>query len=86
MSEVGKEYHDTTWRDILTNKGLSRAAPVLEKYGLSCENDMSLLEQEDLIALDNKITQFHIKILCTWVQRLGTGGHHHKTDDYTPAD
>jgi hypothetical protein len=33
----------------MASKGLSGAAPVLEGYGLSCEHDLSLLVQEDLV-------------------------------------
>ncbi len=36
---------------ILDTKGLSAAAPILEEYGLSCENNMSLLDEEDLVVL-----------------------------------
>jgi len=36
---------------ILDTKGLSAAAPILEEYGLSCENNMSLLDGEDLVVL-----------------------------------
>ncbi len=50
MSEGGKPY-DSGWRDLLARKGLSGDAPVLDQYGLSCENDIPLLVQEDLIAL-----------------------------------
>ena len=83
MSEGGKP-HDSTWRDLLTYNGLSGTTPVLEHYGLSCadrENDMSLLVQEDLIALGHKITQFHNRILRTWVHGLDTGVQHHTTDE-----
>ena len=50
MSAGGKP-RDTAWRDLLASKGISGDASVLEEYGLSCENDMSLLVQEDLNAL-----------------------------------
>ena len=54
-------------------KGVFRDAPVLDQYGLSCENDMSLLVQEDLIALGRKITQFHSRILCVLFMDLNHG-------------
>jgi hypothetical protein len=50
MSAGGKP-RDTAWRDLLASKGLSGAAHVLEEYGLSCENDMSILVQKDLNSL-----------------------------------
>jgi hypothetical protein len=62
---AGGKSHDTAWRDLLASKGLSGAAPVLEEYGLSCENDVSLLVQEDLISLGSKLKQFHSRILRT---------------------
>ena len=66
-------------------KGAFRDTPVLDQYGLSCENDMSLLVQEDLITLGIKITRFHSRILCTWVHGLVTGVHHHNTDEKRPV-
>ena len=44
----GANPHNTAWRDLLTSKGLSGTALVSEGYGLSFENDLSLLVQEDL--------------------------------------
>jgi hypothetical protein len=41
--------------NLLASKGLSGAAPVLEEYGLSFENDVSLLVQEDMISLSSKL-------------------------------
>jgi hypothetical protein len=64
----------------LASKGLSGAAPVLEGYGLSCEHDLSLLVQEDLNALSSQLTQFHSRILRTWVQGLAAADQHHKRD------
>jgi len=43
--------HDDVWKDLLKLKGLSAVASVLEEYGLSCEADMSLLDETDLGAL-----------------------------------
>ena len=57
MSTVGKS-PDTTWRALLVTKGLSAAAPILEDYGLSCENDMSLLDEDDLMTLCSKLSSF----------------------------
>jgi hypothetical protein len=79
MSAGGKP-RDTAWRDLLASKGLSGAAHVLEEYGLSCENDMSLLVQEDLNSLGSKLKQFHSRILRTWVQGLAAEDQHHKRD------
>lgn len=69
MSTVGKS-PDTTWRALLVTKGLSAAAPILEDYGLSCENDMSLLDEDDLMTLCSKLKQFPSKLLRKWVQGL----------------
>ena len=79
MSEGGKP-HDTAWRDLLASKGLSGAALVLEGYGRSCENDLSLLVQEDLNTLSSQLKPFHSRILRTWVQRLAAADEHHKRD------
>jgi hypothetical protein len=79
MSAGGKP-RDTAWRDLLASKGLSGAAHVLEEYGLSCENDMSLLVQEDLNTLSSQLKQFHSRILRTWVQGLAAEDEHHKRD------
>ena len=65
-------------------KGVFRDAPVLDQYGLSCENDMSLLVQEDLIALGRKITQFHSRIPRTWVHGLVMGVQYN-TDEKRPV-
>ena len=70
----------TAWRGLITSKGLSGAAPVLEGYGLSCEHDLSLLVQEDLNALSSQLTPFHSRILRTWVQGLASADQHHKRD------
>jgi hypothetical protein len=70
MSTVGKS-PDTAWRALLATKGLSAAAPILEDYGLSCENDMSLLDQDDLMTLcSTELKQFPSKLLRKWVQGL----------------
>ena len=50
MSTVG-ESQDPPWKDVLYTKGLSAAATILEEYGLSCESDMSLVDEEDLAVL-----------------------------------
>jgi hypothetical protein len=55
---------------LLATKGLSAAAPILEDYGLSCENDMSLLDEDDLMTLCSKLKQFPSKLLRKWVQGL----------------
>jgi len=57
MSTVGKS-QDPAWKDVLDTKGLSAAAPILEEYGLSCESDMSLVDEEDLVVLCSKLKQF----------------------------
>jgi hypothetical protein len=44
--------------------------PILEEYGLSCENDMSLLEEKDLVVLCSKLKPFPSKLLRKWVQGL----------------
>jgi hypothetical protein len=72
--------HNTARRDLLASKGLSGAASVLEGYGLSCENDLSLLVQEDLNTLISQLKQFHSRILRTWVQGLAVEDEHHKRD------
>jgi hypothetical protein len=54
MSAVGKS-QDTAWKDVLDTKGLSAAAPILEEYGLSCESDMSRVDEEDLVVLCSKL-------------------------------
>jgi hypothetical protein len=58
MSTVEKS-QDTAWHHVLDTKGLSAAAPILEEYGLSCESDMSLVDEEDLVVLCSKLKQFH---------------------------
>ncbi len=68
MSTVGKS-PDTTCRALLVTKGLSAAAPILEDYGLSCD-DMSLLDEDDLMTLCSKLKQFPSKLLRKWVQGL----------------
>ena len=54
MSTVG-ESQDPPWKDVLDTKGLSAAAPILEEYGLSCESDMSLVDEDDLVVLCSKL-------------------------------
>jgi hypothetical protein len=76
----GANPHNTSWRDLLASKGLSGAALVLEGYGLSCENDLSLLVQEDLNTLSSQLKQVHSRILRTWVQGLASEDEHHKRD------
>jgi hypothetical protein len=79
MSSGGNP-RNTARRDLLASKGLSGAAPVLEGYGLSCENSLSILVQEDLNTLSSKLKQFHSRILLTWVQGLASEDQHHKRD------
>jgi hypothetical protein len=69
MLAVGKS-QVTAWKDLLETKGLSAAAPALEDYGLSCENDMLRLHEDDLVALYNKLKVFLSKLLRKWVQGL----------------
>ena len=70
MSAVGKS-QVTAWKDLLETKGLSDTAPALEDYGISCENDMLRLDEDDLVALCSKLKQFFpSKILRKWVQGL----------------
>jgi hypothetical protein len=69
LLQVGKS-PDTAWRALLATKVLSEAAPILEDYGLSCENDLSLLDQDDLMTLCSKLKQFPSKLLRKWVQGL----------------
>ena len=57
--------------DVLYTKGLSAAATILEEYGLSCESDMSLVDEDDLVVLCSKLKQFQSKLLRKWVQGLG---------------
>jgi hypothetical protein len=71
MSTVEKS-QDTAWNHVLDTKGLSAAAPILEEYGLSCENDMSFVDEEDLVVLCSKLKQFQSKLLRKWVQGLGS--------------
>ena len=61
MSTVEKS-QDTAWKDVLDTKGLSAAAPILEEYGLSCESDMSLVNEEDLVVLCSKLKQFQSSV------------------------
>jgi ABC-type Zn2+ transport system substrate-binding protein/surface adhesin len=69
MSAVGKS-QVTAWKDLLETKGLSAAAPALEDYGMSCENDMLRLDEDDLVVLCCKLKPFPSKLLRTWVQGL----------------
>ena len=69
MLAVGKS-QVTAWKDLLETKGLSAAAPALEDYGLSCENDMLRLDEDDLVALCSKLKVFLSKLLRKWVQGL----------------
>jgi hypothetical protein len=57
--------------DVLYTKGLSAAATILEEYGLSCESDMSLVDEDDLVVLCSKLKPFQSKLLRKWVQGLG---------------
>ena len=70
MSTVG-ESQDPPWKDVLYTKGLSAAATILEEYGLSCESDMSLVDEEDLAVLCSKLKPFQSKLLRKWIQGLG---------------
>ena len=70
MSTVEKS-EDTAWNHVLDTEGMSAAAPILEEYGLSCESDMSLVDEEDLVVLCSKLKQFQSKLLRKWVQGLG---------------
>jgi len=70
MSTVGKS-QDPAWKDVLDTKGLSAAATILEEYGLSCESDMSLVDEEDLVVLCSKLKPFQSKLLRKWVQGIG---------------
>jgi hypothetical protein len=69
MSTVGKSQHPP-WKDVLDTKGLSTAATLLEEYGLSCESDMSLVDEDDLLTLCSKLKPFQSKLLRKWVQGL----------------
>ena len=69
MSTVGKS-QDPAWKDVLDTKGLSAAATILEEYGLSCESDMLLVDEEDLVVLCSKLKPFQSKLLRKWVQGL----------------
>jgi hypothetical protein len=71
MSTVG-ESQDPPWKDVLYTKGLSAAATILEEYGLSCESDMSLVDEDDLVVLCSKLKPFQSKLLRKWVQGLDT--------------
>jgi hypothetical protein len=70
MSTVGKS-QDPPWKDVLYTKGLSAAATILEEYGISCESDMSLVDEDDLVVLCSKLKPFQSKLLHKWVQGLG---------------
>ena len=70
MSTVGKS-QDPPRKDVLDTKGLSAAATILEEYGLSCESDMSLVDEDDLVVLCSKLKPFQSKLLRKWVQGLG---------------
>jgi hypothetical protein len=70
MLTVGKS-QDPAWKHVLDTKGLSAAATILEEYGLSCESDMSLVDEEDLAVLCSKLKPFQSKLLRKWVQGLG---------------
>ena len=69
-STVGKS-QDPPRKDVLDTKGLSAAATILEEYGLSCESDMSLVDEDDLVVLCSKLKPFQSKLLRKWVQGLG---------------
>ena len=62
MSTVGKS-QDTAWKDVLDTKGLSAAAPILQEDGLSCESDMLLVDEDDLVVLCSKLKPFQSKLL-----------------------
>ena len=70
QSESRKTHHGP-WKDVLYTKGLSAAATILEEYGLSCESDMSLVDEDDLVVLCSKLKPFQSKLLRKWVQGLG---------------
>ena len=55
--------HDDVWKHLLERKGLSTVAGVLEEYGLSCEADVSRLDETDLGALSSKLKQLQINLL-----------------------
>jgi hypothetical protein len=57
MSTVGKS-QDPPRKDVLDTKGLSAAATILEEYGLSCESDMSLVDEDYLVVLCSKLKPF----------------------------
>ena len=66
--------HDNVWKDLLELKGLSAVASVLQEYGLSCEADVSRLDETDLGALTSKLKPLQSNLLGKWVQGLATGG------------
>ena len=68
------QQHDNVWKDLLELKGLSSVASVLEEYGLSCEADVSSLDDTDLGALSSKLRQLQANLLRKWVQGLTLGG------------
>jgi len=65
--------HDDVWKYLLEHKGLAAAASVLEEYGLSCEADVSRLDEEDLGALTSKLKPLQSNLLRKWVQGLAPG-------------
>lgn len=66
--------HVDVWKDLLERKGLLAEASVLEEYGLSCEADVSRLDDTDLGALSSKLRPLQANLLRKWVQGLATGG------------
>jgi hypothetical protein len=66
--------HEDVWKHLLERKGLSSVASVLEEYGLSCEADVSRLDETDLGALSSKLKQLQNNLLRKWVRGLTTGG------------
>jgi hypothetical protein len=66
--------HEDVWKHLLERKGLSSVASVLEEYGLSCEADVSRLDETDLGVLSSKLKQLQNNLLRKWVRGLTTGG------------
>ena len=62
--------HEDIWKHLLERKGLSSVASVLEEYGLSCEADVSRLDETDLGALSSKLKQLQNNLLRKWVRGL----------------
>ena len=77
--------HDDVWKHLLERKGLTAAASVLEEYGLSCEADVSRLDETDLGALSSKLKQLQNNLLRKWVEGLAPGGDRGTILSGTPA-